>query len=95
MKVKDIEKTSITLEWQPPKSDGGSPLTGYVIEKKEASRPSWSRVERIHPDQTTLNVKNLIEKGNYQFRVIAENRHGAGEPLATETTVTPKSKFGN
>lgn len=90
----DLEKTSVTLEWQPSTHDGGSPLTGYIIEKKEATRPTWARVERISPDKTTFTIKNLLEGSDYQFRVSAENKHGVSEPLVTEAAVRPKSKFG-
>ncbi|KAH9498302.1 hypothetical protein Btru_006487 [Bulinus truncatus] len=93
LKVKDIEKTSVTLTWQPPTDDGGSPLTGYVIEKKDMTRPTWTKVEKVSPDKTTFSVQNLLEGSDYQFRVSAENKHGASEPLATDTAVKPKSKF--
>ena len=94
LQVKDIEKTSVTLAWKAPKSDGGSPLTGYIIEKKEATRPTWTRVETISPDETKFIVKNLLEGSDYQFRVTAENKHGASSPLVTDASVRPKSKFG-
>ena len=43
IEVKDIKKESMNVSWQPPKSDGGSPITGYIIEKREQSRNLWAR----------------------------------------------------
>ena len=34
---------SITLQWQPPAKDGGSPITGYTIEKKEKGGKNWTK----------------------------------------------------
>ncbi|GFS00827.1 titin [Elysia marginata] len=93
LQMKDVEKTSVTLAWKAPASDGGSPLTGYIVEKKEVSRPTWTRVEKISPDETKFIVKNLLEGSDYHFRVSAENKHGASAPLVTDSSVKPKSKF--
>ncbi|RUS90387.1 hypothetical protein EGW08_001882, partial [Elysia chlorotica] len=93
LQVRDVEKTSVTLSWKAPTSDGGSPLTGYVIEKKEVTRPTWTRVEKISPEQTKFIVENLLEGSDYQFRVTAENKHGSSSPLVTDAYVKPKSKF--
>ena len=32
---------SITLTWTRPKVDGGNPISGYVIEKKEKGTDKW------------------------------------------------------
>lgn len=94
LKAKDIERTSVTLEWQPPSDDGGSPLTGYILEKRDIARPTWTRVEKLSANKTSYKVQNLLEGSDYHFRVSAENKHGTSEPLETEKTVKPKSPFG-
>ncbi len=32
---------SITLTWEPPSKDGGRPVTGYIVEKKEKGTKRW------------------------------------------------------
>ena len=73
--LKDIAVTrsTVTIQWQPPREDGGAPLKYYLIEKKEATRSNWTRVDKITPDITSYCVQNLIEGNEYFFRVYAEN----------------------
>lgn len=92
--VKDLERTELTLEWTPPKNDGGSPITQYILEKKEAMRPTWSRIDKVSSKKTSYHVANLIEGTEYVFRISAENKHGASEPLETSRGYTPKSLYG-
>jgi hypothetical protein len=37
-KVEKITKDSVTLSWKKPSNDGGSKITGYVIEKRSPTR---------------------------------------------------------
>lgn len=39
-----ITKDSVTLSWRPPRSDGGSKIKGYIIQKKGKGDADWSDV---------------------------------------------------
>uniref|UniRef100_UPI00397F576E fibronectin type III domain-containing protein n=1 Tax=Salmonella sp. s51884 TaxID=3159654 RepID=UPI00397F576E len=42
--VEAVDKSSATLAWSPPVSDGGSPVTGYHVEMKSPGNKEWIRV---------------------------------------------------
>ena len=42
--VTDVTASQAKVHWAPPKDDGGSIITGYVIEKRETSRLAWTVV---------------------------------------------------
>lgn len=37
----DVTKNSCVLRWNPPKDDGGSEITHYVVEKMDADTSRW------------------------------------------------------
>ncbi|EPB67834.1 immunoglobulin I-set domain protein [Ancylostoma ceylanicum] len=45
--VTDIDSEAITITWSPPEDDGGQPITGYVIEKKEDGRRTFHKVAQV------------------------------------------------
>lgn len=45
--IVDVFSDRAALLWDRPADDGGSPITGFVVEMKEAGR-DWKKV-RIHP----------------------------------------------
>ena len=92
IEISDINKTSAKLSWKPPSHDGGEPIKGYVIEKREGRKP-WSRVDSIGPE-TSYTVKGLTEGADHLFRVTAVNKLGNSEPLETKDSTRPKSLHG-
>jgi titin len=61
MDVSELTKTSAKLSWKPPSNDGGSPLTGYIIEKKEGRRTTWARCDKHAVSMTTQNTLPLYK----------------------------------
>ena len=86
----EITKDSVTLSWQPPNKDGGSPLTGYVIEKRDARRTQWVKAGSVDKDTTSFTAAKLLEDNEYVFRVIAVNAEGESEPLESKDVAKPK-----
>ena len=86
----NITKDSVTLSWQPPTKDGGSPLTGYVIEKRDARRTQWVKAGSVDKDTTTFVASKLLEDNEYMFRVSAVNAEGESEPLESKDVAKPK-----
>ena len=35
LKIDDFDADYVDLVWKKPESDGGSPITGYIIEKRD------------------------------------------------------------
>ncbi|XP_071942196.1 twitchin-like isoform X2 [Antedon mediterranea] len=93
--AKDTDKTAITISWSPPKNDGGSPITGYIVEKKEAGSNRWVPATRAPIRETTFTAGKLTEGKEYDFRVKAQNKAGDGKPSETAASITaapPASK---
>lgn len=43
-KVKDQDRDHITVQWEPPENDGGAPITGYEVERREPKTNRWIKV---------------------------------------------------
>lgn len=84
-----ITKDSVTLSWQPPTKDGGSPLTGYVIEQRDKRRTQWVKAGTVDKDTTSFTASKLLEDNEYVFRVLAVNAEGEGEPLESKDAAKP------
>ena len=80
LEVSHIKKDSMVLTWEAPSEDGGSPITGYIIEKHDKEGVRWIRCNRQTVTDVTFKVTGLLESHNYEFRVAAENSVGVGEP---------------
>lgn len=89
LKVRSVNKSSCTIGWKKPRSDGGSRITGYVVDFL-TDENKWQRVMQA------LNLqyfaKDLIEGKEYTFRVSAENENGEGTP--SEIVVVAKDDVG-
>ena len=55
-----VDSNQVRLKWTPPPTDGGSPITGYVVEKfDKKGGGDWSPVTfTAFPGMQTLNCAN-------------------------------------
>lgn len=80
--VTDTTHSTISLTWNVPTNNGGSPIIGYLVECKRTDTTDWIRcnVPRNLQD-TSYTIQNLIDKSEYQCRITAVNKVGFGEPV--------------
>ena len=76
----------VQLSWNPPSSDGGSPVTDYEYRFAEGptipQTTDWTSVGVI----TSTTINDLTNGQLYTFEVRARNDEGAGDPLSTSAT---------
>ena len=98
IKVAKADASSISIEWSQPASDGGSPITGFVIEKNTTSVSSWIKAHERTIKGTEYTISNLTEGYEYEFRVAAVNKAGQGlfsKPSQPTLCKPPYSKYEN
>lgn len=96
---KDVEVTSATSEamtvcWKRPASDGGSRISGYIVEKRDKQGVRWVRVNKKTVYDLRVKASGLHDGFEYEFRVFAENAAGLSEPsLPSPLTLAEDPKF--
>jgi len=91
--VSDVTADSCRLAWSPPRSDGGTPVTGYIVERRTDVGGRWIPLKVKPVSGEELDVTDLFEGQKYEFRVIAENKVGAGKPGEPSAPIVAKSPF--
>nr|XP_054323030.1 obscurin isoform X4 [Pongo pygmaeus] len=87
--VKARTESSVILSWSPP-PHGERPVTidGYLVEKKKLGTYTWIRCHEAEWVATPeLTVADVVEEGNFQFRVSALNSFGQSPYLEFPGTV--------
>ena len=91
-KTTEVTENSVGLSWQEPRDNGGSEVTSYTVERRDATKRQWAKVAKT-PD-LDLIASDLTEGQSYMFRVAAENEMGMGEFVELPRAVVPKSEHG-
>lgn len=78
---------NVTVSWDAPLIDGGTPITGYVIEYVHAL---FGQFAYPGPDDRSWTITGLTNGWEYSFRVQALNLVGDGDwsPLVYDTPAT-------
>ena len=91
--VMDWDKDRVDLQWTEPRSDGGAPISSWIIEKKPRYG-QWEKACEVPAKHgCKASVPDLTEGEEYQFRVIAVNRGGHSDPSDASEPVVCKARF--
>uniref|UniRef100_A0A8C6Q6X1 Contactin 3 n=1 Tax=Nothobranchius furzeri TaxID=105023 RepID=A0A8C6Q6X1_NOTFU len=81
--VEEVTDSTAQLAWSPGR-DNGSPISNYLIQTRTLFTVGWQRVnavpEVIDGSTLTATVVDLNAWVEYEFRVLAKNSVGVGEP---------------
>lgn len=92
--VFDVSRDGMTITWLPPETDGGSQVSGYIIERKEVRSDRWVRINKNPVTMTRYRSMGLIEGLEYEHRVTAINSRGSGKPSPTSKSVVAMDPIG-
>jgi len=73
-----------TVTFNPPKSDGGSPIIRYTVTSHPGNITAWG-------EQSPITVRGLTNGTSYTFTVVASNSFG-GLVGSESCSVTPKAE---
>ncbi|CAI9173366.1 unnamed protein product [Rangifer tarandus platyrhynchus] len=82
--------SELTLQWTEGRP-GRTPTTGYVIEARPSDEGLWDMFAKDIPrgaTSYTVSLDQLRQGVTYEFRVVAVNQAGYGEPSSPSTTVS-------
>ena len=84
-----LDHNSVTISWKPPKDNGGSEITGYVIEKKDLDHAGgwvpdgrslmggrWISITSKPVSGTDYKDTNVEKDHQYEYKVKAFNAVG-------------------
>lgn len=87
-----VTRKLMMLNWSDPDDDGGSDVTGFIIERREPKMHTWR--QPIETPSSKCEIVGIIEGQEYIFRVVAKNKYGCGPPvdLGPIRAVDPQGK---
>jgi len=98
--ISDWGPNHADLLWDPPESDGGAPITHYIIEQKEKNMGQWIEGKRLTIKEVEEmgkkikgKVDGLVEGCEYQFRIRAVNKGGKSKPGPPSNSMIAKHRF--
>ncbi|XP_074056656.1 protein sidekick-1 isoform X4 [Macrotis lagotis] len=86
--------SELTLQWTEGNS-GDRPITGYIIEARPSDEGLWDMFVKDIPRSATsytVNLDKLRQGVTYEFRVVAVNDFGYGEPSSPSVAVSAQSE---
>ncbi|XP_035804872.2 immunoglobulin-like and fibronectin type III domain-containing protein 1 isoform X2 [Amphiprion ocellaris] len=87
--VETVETTSsiIEIKWNPPKDDGGSAVTNYIIERQQVGQSLWTKLGDVSADKNSFRDRNVTHGKKYNYHIYAENPEGISDALETADSI--------
>ncbi|XP_074163952.1 myosin-binding protein C, fast-type isoform X2 [Sminthopsis crassicaudata] len=89
VRITSVGEDWAILVWEPPKYDGGQPVTGYLIERKKKGSQRWMKLNFEVFTETTYESTKMIEGVLYEMRVFAVNGIGVSQPSMNSKPFMP------
>src|SRR2546428_3530620 len=91
-----VSSSQISISWHAPLNDGGSPITGYKIERSTDSGTTWDTIAaNTASTGTWYSNYHPLASTAYTYRVSAINSIGTSSPsstaVGTTSSITPTS----
>uniref|UniRef100_A0A8C8SF52 Sidekick cell adhesion molecule 1 n=1 Tax=Pelusios castaneus TaxID=367368 RepID=A0A8C8SF52_9SAUR len=86
--------SGLTLQWTEGDS-GNKPTTGYIIEARPSDEGLWDMFVKDIPRSATsytVSLDRLKQGVSYEFRVLAVNEFGYGEPSVPSAAVSAQTE---
>lgn len=94
LQVTSVTKDSISLSWNPPKYNGGSDITMYVLECRLIGKDKFFRATKEKLLDRKYVHDGLKEGDTYEYRVCAVNIVGQGKPSFCTKPITCRDELG-
>lgn len=94
IEVAEIRADHAKVKWSKPADNGGTPITGYILEKMDTDTGRWVPAGEVDADKQEFDVKGLTKGKKYKFRVKAYNKEGESDPLETFDSIMAKNPYG-
>ena len=87
--IEATSSTSISVQWTASKRDGGSPITGYIVQYRPTSSPASSfETLFVEEDILSTTLDGLTPSTEYEVRVRGVNAVGHSAPSTSRWTKT-------
>ena len=93
--AENVTSQAVPIKWDSPLSDGGSPVTGYEVEKQLDGMDMWETAGSCEGTNYTVASPAVKDGKAYRFRVKAVNKAGASggsEPTDLVHVEDPNTK---
>uniref|UniRef100_A0A3B1KFV5 Fibronectin type-III domain-containing protein n=1 Tax=Astyanax mexicanus TaxID=7994 RepID=A0A3B1KFV5_ASTMX len=86
--LKEVTGSSVTLSWEKPDHDGGSRISGYIVEMQGKGSDKWTQVTTVKITEAV--IAGLTQGEEYSFRISATNEKGTSDPRPLSVPVVAK-----